>query len=127
MLETGGQVAQAVIGGFAGSPAMLLIVVLNVAMILAAAYFLARLEETRAASIQRIGDLLDKCIGDTVPTAALQLMGLGGYVSGPRTTRSILPASASVAPAGLGVFEPPEDYTLGQDDELSGGDFNHRR
>lgn len=48
----------------------MLIVILNIVMICAAAYYLAQVEETRAASVEKIGTLLDKCIGDTVPIAA---------------------------------------------------------
>jgi len=60
--EAGGRVAESLIGGFVNAPALLLICILNIAMIAAAAYYLARQEEHRVAGIAQVTELLRMCI-----------------------------------------------------------------
>jgi hypothetical protein len=62
IVETGGRVAESIVGGLTGTPGFLLIILLNIAFVLAAAYYLAGQEERRAATASQITDLLRICI-----------------------------------------------------------------
>ena len=69
VVQAGGRVAESIIGGFTNAPVLLLIVVLNIAFVLAAAYYMAKQEENRINTANRITDLLRLCIrgADTEP------------------------------------------------------------
>lgn len=62
IIGASGRVAENIVSGLANAPTLLLIILLNLAMILAAAYFLAQMEKTRAATAAQIADLLRLCI-----------------------------------------------------------------
>lgn len=63
IVQAGGRVADNIVTGLSGTPALLLIVILNIAMILAAAYYLSKQEEYRAATISQVTRLLTICFG----------------------------------------------------------------
>lgn len=60
--EEGAGVAKAVISGFGGSPALLLIVVLNLCAMVAAVYYLVNLDRTRQNFVSEMTQLLQACI-----------------------------------------------------------------
>ena len=68
VVQAGGRVAESIIGGFTNAPVLLLIVVLNIAFVLAAAYYLAQVEAHRINTANQITELLRLCIrGGTAP------------------------------------------------------------
>lgn len=67
LVQAGGRVAESLVGGFAGAPVLLLIVILNIVMILTAGYFFIRQEELRNSVQHDIVVLLQACILETVP------------------------------------------------------------
>lgn len=67
VVQATGRVAESVIGGFSGSPALLLIVLLNVAMIVAATYFLLEANKHDYQRAIEVTQLLRSCM-DTAKT-----------------------------------------------------------
>jgi hypothetical protein len=65
-------VAGDVVDAFKTSPVLLLIVLLNMAFCGAAAYYLLRVEDYRAADRVALFSLLEKCTMHTVPIEALE-------------------------------------------------------
>lgn len=62
IVQTSGRVAESIIGGLASTPTLLFIILLNVTMIVAAAYYLAEQERNRINTANQITDLLRLCI-----------------------------------------------------------------
>lgn len=62
VVQAGGRVAESIIGGLASTPTLLFIILLNVAMIAAAAYYLAEQERNRINTANQITELLKLCI-----------------------------------------------------------------
>ena len=62
LVQAGGRVAEGIVTGLTGTPVLLLIVLLNIAMIVAAAHFLGKLEDTRAKNALQLTDLFRLCI-----------------------------------------------------------------
>jgi hypothetical protein len=60
-------VASGAIEALKTSPVLLLIVLLNMVFAVAAAYYLLQVESYRAADRHKVAEMLDKCIGNTVP------------------------------------------------------------
>jgi hypothetical protein len=70
LIQVGGRVAEGVVSGFGGSPALLLIVILNVVMILSAGYFLAEQDKLQAKVVV---SLIEACFKTEVkPEGELQ-------------------------------------------------------
>lgn len=68
LVQAGGRVAENIVSGFANTPTLLLIVILNVAMIVAAAYYLAAQETNRINTANQITELLRLCIDPNART-----------------------------------------------------------
>jgi hypothetical protein len=62
IVETTGQVAQGVVTGLVGTPALLAIVALNVVAICFAGWFLARLADATAARTNQMMQLITDCM-----------------------------------------------------------------
>jgi hypothetical protein len=62
-----GRVADSLVGGFAGSPSLLLIVVLNVAMILTGGYYMIKQDAQRNAVVIEVIGLVRACVLETSP------------------------------------------------------------
>jgi hypothetical protein len=62
IVQASGRVAESIVGGLVHTPTLLLIVLLNLSMIFAAAYYLDRQEAHRINTANRITDLLSLCI-----------------------------------------------------------------
>lgn len=60
--ESAEKVASNVVGGLVGTPTLLVMVVLNVIMIVAAAWFLAKMEDNRHEERVKAGDLFAQCM-----------------------------------------------------------------
>jgi len=60
--QAGSRVAESLVGGFVGAPALLLILVIDCAAMFAAAYFLLRQEDYRHLERVEIVRLLQACI-----------------------------------------------------------------
>ena len=61
-MQAGGRVAESLVSGFAGAPTLLLIVLLNMALFVAGAWFMLTLEKYRHLERVALGDLLKVCI-----------------------------------------------------------------
>lgn len=62
IVQASGRVAENIVSGLANTPVLLFIILLNVTMIVAAAYYLAKQEESRIATAMQITELLKLCI-----------------------------------------------------------------
>lgn len=62
IVETTGQVAQGVVTGLVGTPALLAIVALNVVAICFAGWFLARLADATSARTERMMQMISDCM-----------------------------------------------------------------
>jgi len=62
MIETTGKVVEKVVGGFAGSPGLLLVAILNVAMIGMCGYALLKIADISAQGRTQIMSVLEACI-----------------------------------------------------------------
>jgi sorbitol-specific phosphotransferase system component IIC len=62
IVETTGQVAQGVVTGLVGTPALLVIVVLNVIAIVGAGWFLSKVADNVAARTDRMMELIADCM-----------------------------------------------------------------
>jgi hypothetical protein len=62
IVETTGQVAQGVVTGLVGTPALLAIVALNVVAICFAGWFLARLADATASRTNQMMQLIQDCM-----------------------------------------------------------------
>jgi len=67
LTQATGRAADVLVGGFAGSPALLLIVVLNVAMILTGGYYMLQQDRLRNEVNSQVIGLMEKCILHTSP------------------------------------------------------------
>ena len=67
IVQAGGRVAELLVGGFAGAPTLLLIVILNIVMVLTAGYFAIQQEKLRHLVQRDMVILLQACILDTLP------------------------------------------------------------
>jgi hypothetical protein len=62
LLQSGGRVAEQLAGGLTSQPMLIAVLILNVSMILAAAYYLAQQETNRINTANQVTDLLRLCI-----------------------------------------------------------------
>jgi CHASE1-domain containing sensor protein len=62
IVQASGRVAENIVSGLANTPTLLFIILLNVTMIVAAAYYLAEQERNRINTANQITDLLRLCI-----------------------------------------------------------------
>ena len=62
LVQATGRVAESLVGSFTGSPALLLIVVLNVAMILTGGYYMLQQDEHRNKIVIEVIGLVRACI-----------------------------------------------------------------
>jgi hypothetical protein len=65
--QASARVVDNIVGGLVHTPTLLLIVVLNIAMIVAAGYYLARQEDHRVQTVQQVTELLKLCIRGSNP------------------------------------------------------------
>jgi len=73
IIQAGGRVAENLVSGFQGSPQLLLIVTLNVAMILTGGYYMLRQDEQRNAVVKDVIDLVRACVLETSPLERYRL------------------------------------------------------
>lgn len=56
------EVATGIVSGLSAQPTLLLIMLINVTFVLGAAYFLIKLEDRRASTIEGLLDLINTCV-----------------------------------------------------------------
>ena len=74
MAQAGARVAEGLLFGFEGSPSLLLIVVLNVAMILTGGYYMLQQDQHRNEVVKEVILLVKACILETSPLERERIM-----------------------------------------------------
>jgi len=74
MAQAGAQMAGRLVGGFEGSPQLLLIVTLNVAMILTGGYYMIKQDQQRNEVVKEVILLVKACILETSPLERERIM-----------------------------------------------------
>lgn len=69
VVATGGKVAGDLIGGLSSTPVLLLIVVLNIAAMAVAGWYLTSQETLRAQSFDRLLNIISVCVAGFAPQA----------------------------------------------------------
>jgi hypothetical protein len=73
IIQAGGRVAENLVSGFQGSPQLLLIVTLNVAMILTGGYYMLQQDKQRNEVVKEVITIVRACILETSPLERYRL------------------------------------------------------